>query len=541
MSCESSIQVGVPKAGLTYEENQRFTLSGELIGFAAKENFSTHLSECREKLHSFSQFLLIPARECAQALAAVVEPRAGQDKDDTFWGIANRIASLGHALFFCLLAILPTVPGFLLRCCDHGARPAISILQASGTAELSPSNLTLTEEQPLHIRTHNLGFVPTTMSTVGDLRNPMQRASEVVRSIVEDEENQPDIIFFQETFHEDATRVLCEGIKSAYPTIVHNVAPHVGGFSSGLMVASKYPIKEVKYERFGHFIGVENLAPRGIIRVTLETANGGEIFLYGVHTQAILSVERAESRSKQLDQLKAFMAVDKEQNPEAHQVLVGDFNTSYVTAWGEDNMSTDQPEKKVMDKLNKEYRDLFLEDHDEVTGQRLEGTESQFLAADNVRLDREGLVEPSGSWYHGPFADRGVTLRVKMAMERCAHGLVEPEMAQGIEVRLSTWGTKQWGQEANTARFDYILVPQEEELTGRVEIRRVIVPKGAVSAATDHLPVDGKIWLKEKHEPAVESKAEAKNGLKVKAKIEEDDEESFDYGALDSNSESESL
>lgn len=502
MSSENSIQVIVPKAGLTYDDKHSVTLSGELIGFAAKEKFSTHFTEFGEKLHSLSQSLLRPARECAQALAAVVEPQAGQDKDDTFWGIANRVASLGHAVFFGLLALLPTVPGLLLRCLDHTYRPALSILRTPATPELPPSNLTLTEDQPLHIRTHNLGFVPTTMSTVGDLRNPMQRAHEVVKSVVEDAENQPDIIFFQETFHEDATKVLCEGIKSAYPTIIHNVAPHVGGFNSGLMIACKYPIKEVKYERFGHFLGVENLSPRGIIRVTLETADGGELCLYGVHTQAILSVERAESRSKQLDQLMEFMRADKEKNQLAHQVLVGDFNTSRVTAWGEDNMNTEQPEKKVMEKLNANFRDLFLEDHDEVTGQRLEGTESSFLAADNERLGQEGLVEPSGSWYHGPFADKGTTLKVKMALERAVHGLDEPKMAEGIEVLPSTWGTKHWEttMTANTARFDYIVVPQDqvEELTGRVEIRRVIVPKGSVSAATDHLPVDGKIWIKPK-------------------------------------------
>ena len=84
------------------------------------------------------------------------------------------------------------------------------------------------------------------------------------------------------------------------------------------------------------------------------------------------------------------------------------------------------------------------------------------------------------------------------ARDRMQHEYEAPNV-EGILVGLpATWGTPAWRahQPANTARFDYVLIPQENphHLSGRAEIRRVIAPDGAQSAASDHLPVDARIW-----------------------------------------------
>lgn len=489
--------MSIPKACLTYNETHTFTVSENIINSISTQKFCTHLSEIAENLHAFSQLLFIPGCKCLQALAVIIEPQAGEKKDDVFWGIANRVASFA-VLVLCAPAALILSPfAFLLRCIDHTYRPALSLLQTPLTSKYQPSHLNLTKKEPLHIRTHNLGFVSTSMSTIGDLRHPMERVVEVVEGIIGDA-HQPDIIFFQETFHEDAAKALATGIKSAYPNIVHSVAPQVGGFNSGTMIASKYPIKEIKFQRFGYFLGFENLFPRGITRVTLETANGDEIFLYGVHTQAFLGKERAKSREKQLEQIQAFMQTDRNKNPQALQILVGDFNTSRVTDWGEDNFTTEQPEKKVLEKFNEIFHDLFLNSHDEVTGLRKVNRPPRYLKYDNTRLGQNNLLEPSGSWYHGPFAKIETLLKVKEAYEQWKHGLVKPKMAEGITIYPSTWGMKEWQkyQIANTARYDYICVPKEQKdsIMGEVEIRRAFVRRGSPSASTDHLPVDAKIW-----------------------------------------------
>lgn len=489
-----SIQI-VPAACLTYDSTHCFNIPSETATQMANTKYCTHTSIHAERLHAVSQALFLPGRLFLQYVAKLIEPAAGQYKTHTLWNLAERITSFTLALFISPFALILSPIALGLRAIEHTYRPAISVYTNEDTIGRTQEELQLSMDNPLHVRSHNLGFVPTFMSTVGDLRHPILRAREVVHSVLSDP-RQPDVIFFQETFHEDASAILCRGISKAYPTIIHSIAPQIGGFSSGTMIASKYPIKEIKFERFGNMMGVENLAPRGITRVVLEKPDG-DVFLYSVHTVALLGEERALARVEQIKQVQAFMEQDARENMGIHQLLVGDFNTSQVSAWGENN--EDQSEKKVLDQFNGNFNDLFTADHDPLTGQRKEGSQSEFLEIDNKRLGKEDLVEPSGSWYHGPFANKGATMNAKEAIDRKTHGYPDPQKVQGIDLEESTWGTKEWThkQPAKTARFDYIVTPKfNDTLTGKVEIRRVITPKYAQSASTDHLPVDGLIWIK---------------------------------------------
>jgi endonuclease/exonuclease/phosphatase family metal-dependent hydrolase len=484
----------VPWANFLYDASQKYTLSESLIQSAVSQCFLTHFKPQALRLHALSECLFMPGRYFLRSLASIVQPLAGCDKKSYCWSFAKRVAMLVQLLPLFGLAMITSPIAFLGRCVDHAYRPGMMLLETPTTAAKAASDLVMTEEAPLRVRTHNLGFVPTFMSTVGDLRDPMLRAAEVVQSVLIDA-LQPDIIFFQEAFHEDATRTLCEGIRTAYPYILHNVAPHISGFNSGAVVASKYPIKEIKFEPFSNMLGVENLSPRGILRITISGVHG-EVMLYSVHTIALLGYERAESRYKQLKQIRTFMREDLANNPGISQILMGDFNTSQVTAWGESNQG--QTEEKVLQRFNKYFHDFFLDDHHRVTGLRTSGS-PEHLNSDNAHMGEECLEEPRGSWYHGPFSERGIMLNLKRKFECWYYGLEEFQPVPGVAVNATTWGTSEWyrNQTANTARFDYICVPKgmNDHIHGKVEIRRVIAPVGSQSASTDHLPVDGKLWL----------------------------------------------
>jgi len=449
--------------------------------------FRTHTCPEAETLHAISEAILLPGRLSMQLLARSIHPLPGKNKDSYLLGLAIRVATLAAFTLMMPLALTTTIIGFSLRCIDHCYRPQISYINCAKTA---PPPLLLTKENPLSVRTHNLGFVSSSMSVLGDLRPPEERAKEVVQSIIGDP-HKPDIIFFQEAFHEDATRILCEGIKEEYPYIIHNVRPHLSGFSSGTLVASKYPPKEVEFEQFSEFLGPEALTPRGIARVELESTQG-PLFIYGVHTQALNGEERAASRIRQIDELQEMIAKDR-----GIQVVCGDFNTSRISIWGDDNAEPkNQAEVKVLERFSSYFNDLFLKDHDEKTGQRISGT-PKYLAADNARMNEE-LSEPSGSWYYGPLADKGFILYWKLHFDRLLFGRDTPTKLPNIGEEPSGWGTNRWHakQIANTARLDYILLPKNSQnLDGRVEIRRTIVPKDAQSSSSDHLPVDGRVWV----------------------------------------------
>ncbi len=112
------------------------------------------------------------------------------------------------------------------------------------------------------------------------------------------------------------------------------------------------------------------------------------------------------------------------------------------------------------------------------------------------------LKEPTGSWYYGPFAEPGIFLSLKEYLEKWWYQLPEPN--QYIELGKPLWGTPQWQKEQRaTARFDYILVPRDDEqaikrektIEGICEIRRPCVAEDAQSASTDHFPIDARIWI----------------------------------------------
>jgi endonuclease/exonuclease/phosphatase family metal-dependent hydrolase len=484
-----------PAAFFLYPDQFEFDVGQPQLDGCKDDYFHTHFSPNAEWLHQLSEMILLPGRWNAQLLGYVFEPLPGANKDFPSWGLTVRVAAFVLWVLSVPFAVLSLAVAFPLRCIDHQFRPAFSYFDSSMEDQAQVkhlSGLVLTAQEPLHLRTHNLGFTTSSMSIGADLRHPEERAQEVVDSIVQDQ-MPPDIIFFQEGFHEDAVSLLCQGIKLQYPHILHTLAPQITGFSSGSIVASKYPIESIKFHALAYMLGPERASARGITRILLNTPSG-PLLVYGVHTQALIGEARAIARFNQLEEIRQFMEDDLKEHIGASQILVGDFNTSRVSAWGEDNIG--QAEERVFNRLEQYFDDLFLQDHDQTTGKRVRW-DPMFLDHDNQAMG-EDLEEPSGSWYHGPFADRGFILSSKMDIDRRAYLYPDPQIAAGIYVRPSIWGTQRWRAEqtANTARFDYILVPKGQgKLQGRAEIRRVAVPPQAQSAPTDHLPVDALIWL----------------------------------------------
>jgi endonuclease/exonuclease/phosphatase family metal-dependent hydrolase len=499
--------VAVPSAQLVYPDHYSVTLAKEQLQRVAKNYFSTHTDLTAEKLHQASQFLLLPLRKSAQLIARSFQPHPGAHKEDVtclrsrplrvLMGTGGFLGLVGSVA----IAIL-TSPVHFAALIAYKFRPVIGVIDNSKkTSPKSPS--LMTEQQPLTVQTHNLGFVIETMSIMGDLRPVCKRAQELAASIKNDP-HQADVMTFQEAFHEDATRILCEELKDQYPYIISEVLPTASGFNSGTLVMSKYPIEDVHFHCLEYTLGPERLTPRGMIRIKIQTAEG-PMHVYSAHTQAILGKERANARALQLLQMYNTMKGDFEKD-KIPQILVGDLNTSVCSAWGEDNMADSRnPERGVQEVLNKFFKDLYLNDHDPRTGRRTQYA-ARYLKSDNTRmgLPEDALPEPSGSWFVGPFATKSNFLTAsiinKIEEDRARHKYTAPPI-QDITVARSTWGTPKWRdcQDANTARFDYVCVPDycENLLDGTVEMRRDVVPLGTQSAPTDHLKAHARIiWNK---------------------------------------------
>lgn len=481
----------IPFADRSYSSNYNVKFDNAQLQKIARPHVSTHINKHAERFHQAIEAIMLPARWNVQLLSRIIQPIGGANKDSR-WGVIIRLTCIALWILSIPVALTSALLSYSLRMIAHRYRPALSYIDASGDEDAKTKNLQnldFSEHNPLHIRTHNIGFVTTGMSNIGDLRHPVERAHDIVQSVVNDP-HKPDIICFQETFHEDALKVLCEGIKKEYPYIIYNVAPHGSGFTSGSMMASKYPPTCVEFQCLDHNIFPETLSPKGVLKVRFDTPKG-PLFIYNAHTQALIGEDRANARFHQLEQIKNIMAADKSAHPHALQVLCGDLNTSRVNAWGGDNCNPpNQAEARVMARLNQEFDDHFPLDHDELTGQRTKGV-PRFLPHDNHRMGVK-LTEPAASWFDGPFYEPGVLLSKKMANDRRKHGRAEPLQVKARKAQAS-WGTKPWHQEqpAENARFDYILFPKNQQgLEAKIEIRRLAVAAGTQSAPSDHLPVD---------------------------------------------------
>ncbi|MBN4066743.1 endonuclease/exonuclease/phosphatase family protein [Simkania negevensis] len=415
-------------------------------------------------------------------IARLVEPLAGENKSHILYGLAKRVVALFAALilFPIGLALLPFALPFYLYA--HSRRPNVSFIhnpKASGLQGVA--------EDTLHVRTYNVGMGYECFSALSDLRDVKVRAKEL-SDWIESDPNLPEVIFFQEAFHIDATRILCDGLKEKYPYVIHNIAPHVLGLNNGGVIASQHPIEEFSFRPFGNLLGPERLTTRGLLKIRIEKG-GKKIDVYGTHLQALLGDLRAKIRKEQMEQIIGWIEEDQKENSSDVQFLLGDLNASKITAWGDEDHTDD----KMLDLMGEEFTDVFLNDHNDV-GERTSG-EAQFTEKDAPDGLSEKLVEPTGSWCIGPFAEIGAALRLAEQYIGDFIRYVGKKKIKDVP-RPHNWGTEQWAsfQHACTARFDFILRRKGGAGTAkddRAEIRRVKVLPGTQSAPSDHLPIDG--------------------------------------------------
>jgi len=378
------------------------------------------------------------------------------------------------------LAVVSLASGLPLHIYGHKERPFISLIDQSH--RVSPLSQTRSQ---LDMRSYNLGFTYECTSVLGDLRSPVKRAQEITKHIIE-EEQKPDIICFQEAFHLDATKILCNGIKEHYPFIIHNVAPHVMGLCSGLVIASRYPIEEVFFRRFTDLIGPESLTTRGLLGLRIKLGQQAYANVYNTHLQAILGKERAQIRLNQLQKIVNWIDEDTkhDQMRKDHRLKIGDFlmgdlNFSVLDLQGRRNIS----ENPFRSLLQKHFVDAFLKEHDELTGKRLQG---------RAHYVPSHLEEPCGSVYTGLQASDFV-FKIKELFEKIFYGFKAGEQIKNPNVKAS-WGTPDWSKgsrDARVARYDFQLLKRPlnplVNICGTAEIEHI--SNNTQSGSSDHLPI----------------------------------------------------
>ncbi len=132
-----------------------------------------------------------------------------------------------------------------------------------------------------------------------------------------------DILVLQEVFHGRARRRLINSIKTKYPYYTKKGKTSFFGVPSGVLICSKYPVKQERAIYFKRAIKADKLARKGGIFVEIDLANTS-FEVIGTHLQAGGGKEGMLIRKQQLKELLALRSDDKKP-----VVYAGDFNISY--------------------------------------------------------------------------------------------------------------------------------------------------------------------------------------------------------------------
>lgn len=444
--------------------------------------YRTHNNLLGSLFHQLGELFFYPLRWTFWLLARVVQPTPGEHH-----GSLGRVAffrTIGPVLAVILFipALLLSIPALFFRALGHLSRPGLRLFR-NIQAELANENRVNQEEEAedkianksLKIWSYNVALVPTSLSILSDLREPGSRSSEIAQQILNlDKTKQPDLIAFQEVFNEDASKEMLTQLSKVYPYVLHSVMPGLRGFNSGQVLVSKYPIKETEFYRFQNMLFPENTANRGILKVIVDTPQG-PMAIYNVHLQPFLGKKQADIRVEQLQMVHKVLEQDFKKDGSIGQLVVGDFNTSDMSPWGEHIDVDTHPEKKVWDTIREKFTVI----------QGVNSTNSLSQLAE----------EPKGTWVHGPFYKKGKVIDKIHKEDQKKFNYPPPQEAINLPLHMQT--TPRWGIEGNqltntsTAVLDHGLFSKNRSLfTAKRKIIQPYHPKGKSSASSDHTAVE---------------------------------------------------
>jgi exonuclease III len=449
-------------ASIHYSQKQEHSYLWEISQIPRANSFTTHRIEnhgIAKKIYSLAHALLIPWQTFLQVVARIKEPSPGEYKDRKCRAALIRIGAYIATPCLFPIAMISLIVGGALHLAMHVKRPYISYIGPNEQMNKEQcAKRDLSAPHQLQILTYNIGLVPEALATATNLRPICDRAREIVTWVC-DKRQTADVICFQETFHVGGTRILANGIQKKYPYIIHSVAPHGSGFSSGLMIASKYPLERVSFLRFNG-IAEEALATKGLLGVRVLLGATHYANIYNIHTQALLGKKVMGVRRDQiLHAQREILAIHERDllSPSPRQkmgdFLCGDFNASSRTAWNQEN----QGEVSVPALLNSFSYTASQKDH--------------------------------GTWWDGIIPK--IPSFIKSRLARDGIPLGKENNPQATQPR---WGTRAWADNdqlrtVTQALFDYHFAAHLSEGSNGSSRILQIIPPNKESASSDHLPV----------------------------------------------------
>ena len=133
-----------------------------------------------------------------------------------------------------------------------------------------------------------------------------------------------DIVILEEVFDIQAIHKLHRELKSSYPYLQKPIKKGKGiRLSNGIMILSKHNIKYIDNIRFSKVNGLEKMAQKSCVIVSVEIKNKN-LLVAGTH----LNSASQKERNKQYNKIKEHI-IKPYKNDSTAFILAGDFNTNY--------------------------------------------------------------------------------------------------------------------------------------------------------------------------------------------------------------------
>ncbi|WP_257288295.1 MULTISPECIES: endonuclease/exonuclease/phosphatase family protein [unclassified Endozoicomonas] len=392
-------------------------------------------------------------------------PAEGEKRKQNVPLWARKVARATAVTLFLVPSLALGALGFSLRMIGNLFRNEISLIQSTVPPAI------YNPERGLHLMTYNTGLMPSFIRNLNDLRSSQQRSHEIAEALTRNPDATPDVVCFQEAFDQQATKQLCKDLSGHYHHIVHSVAPRETGLSSGLAIASKYPVKEATFRPFSDLAAEDQLANKGLLRIVLDLGNDKTAVVYNTHLQAKDGQTYEAIRYNELLQIRAWVQEDSDNdrrnNIHHHGTfLMGDLNSARSDEQG--RVSKNSEFENAMMALGTGFSNSYYDTHDEENDTRLvDRSESFFVNSDQASIEPEDRREPDGTWYLG-----------------AGNRMHQP------------WGSRRWKDHPEVARqciYDFQMVhgDTEKKWASHTEIRQLglDVNNDLESGLSDHLPV----------------------------------------------------
>ena len=170
-----------------------------------------------------------------------------------------------------------------------------------------------------------------TLNAAFQVAKPSDRVNDILFTVLRQD---PDVICLQEVFDHRSVAKLCHSLnKKGYHVVAQVDTAFLFGFSSGLLIATKFPFASVHFRRFQSAQGLEILADKGFL--LLEYHSQGALSNFRENLQIVCthlqsgssSFDLCTTRFAQLEQMRSF--ISPKSSCEKPVILIGDFNMFY--------------------------------------------------------------------------------------------------------------------------------------------------------------------------------------------------------------------